>query len=186
MLTDSDIEWQIKAGKLKISPFSSANLQPASVDLRLGTSIIYPKGGRIIDRSREWGVEDKAIPLGEGRNLIPDQFALVSTLEHVEIPGYLVGELVGKSTLARDGLMVECAGYVDPGWKGQLTLELKNIGPDIIVLRPGMLICQIRFHELSVISDRKPLRLYGDSGLNSHYQGSQGPRQGYRVEPDPE
>jgi dCTP deaminase len=183
ILTDAGIRYALKTELIRIEPFMDENVQPASVDLRLGSDIIVPGQGRIIDRRTGMVVKDapKPIPPDRGWMLWPGAFALVATKEWVEVGPKLVGELVGKSTLARDGLMIECAGYVDPGWKGHLTLELKNLGNDIIVLRPNMLICQIRFHQLSVIggSNKYPQvdRPYGDIRLNSHYQGATGPMQ---------
>jgi dCTP deaminase len=76
--------------------------------------------------------------------LLREEFLLVTTLEWIEIGDLLAGILVGKSSLARLGLQVESAGYIDPGYKGCPTLELKNLGPYDIILRPGMPIAHLR------------------------------------------
>jgi dCTP deaminase len=178
MLNDTDIRYQIEHNNLVIAPYEPKNLQTASVDLRLDASIIVPEGGKVIDRMLGKVPQDKAQTF-EKHWLYPNQFILGCTLEYVAVPHYLAGELVGKSTLARDGLIIECAGYVDPGWSGKLTLEMKNIGPNTIILRPGMLICQIRFHELSVISRNQTSFPYGSPSLDSHYQFSLGPHSGH-------
>lgn len=153
---------------LSIEPRDVDCIQPSSVDLKLGQTLITYEGGGLNDGSVN------AIPHDISTAswfLFPGQFALGATLEWIEIPDDLVGVLVGKSSLARDGLQVEAAGYVDPGWHGNLTIELKNLGPLTIVLRSGMRICQIRF-ELMAGAAAIP---YGDPALGSHYQNSVGP-----------
>ena len=76
-------------------------------------------------------------------------FILVSlrfgtTLERIAIPDDILGKLEGKSTLGRLGLMIHStAGYVDPGWDGELTLELSNVANLPIILHPGMRIGQL-------------------------------------------
>ena len=77
----------------------------------------------------------------------------------------------GKSTLGRLGLMIHStAGYVDPGWDGELTLELSNVATLPIVLHPGMRIGQLSFERMSSPVERP----YGSEALGSHYQGQRG------------
>lgn len=175
ILSSRDIQWQLTHGDLKVFPIDPlTQIQPCSIDLRLGDQIIIPRGGRRIDPHRGIGVDDTPMPFEEYW-LEPNGFVNVATFETVEVPSHLVGFLVGKSTLARFGLQVESAGLADPGWQGRLTLELKNLGPDTIVLRPKMFICQIYF---LVMFDRAPTLLYGDPQLRSRYQGADGPETG--------
>lgn len=172
------VDWQIMQAierekhPLVIRPLLDP-IQPASVDLRLGTSIIVPSGyGSILDPGRGVGSNDTPVEFTEYA-LTPNEFVIVSLLEHLEIPPGLVGILVGKSSLARIGLQVESAGYVDPGWKGKPSLELKNLGHYTIMLRPGMKICQLRIEQT-----HRSDGLYGDASLGSHYQGSTEARTG--------
>ena len=75
---------------------------------------------------------------------------LGQTLEWVELPDDLVARLEGKSSLGRLGLLIHStAGYVDPGWKGNLTLELSNVANLPIALYFGMKIGQISFFQMS-------------------------------------
>jgi dCTP deaminase len=60
---------------------------------------------------------------------------------------------------------------VDPGWRGNLTLELSNVSNLPIALYPGMRIGQISFLVLSSPVDRP----YGSPGLGSKYQGQSEP-----------
>lgn len=148
-------------------------LQPASIDLRMGDSYIKPVGG-LLHREAGRNVENNAIKIDGAIVLQPEGFINVCTLEWIEIPAHLIGILVGKSGRARDGLQVESAGYVDPGYKGRPTLELKNLGPYMITLKPGYKIAQIRFEYLHTPATT----LYGDPSLGSHYQGATEPEMG--------
>lgn len=105
--------------------------------------------------------------------LHPDEFVLAVTLERVEVPADLVGRLDGKSSLGRLGLIVHStAGFVDPGFKGRLTLELRNIANLPITLYFGMPVSQISFNGLTTPADEP----YGNSKSGgSKYQGQEGP-----------
>ena len=106
--------------------------------------------------------------------LEPGQFILASTMESVELPGRPSSpRLEGKSSLGRLGLLIHStAGYVDPGWKGQLTLEISKRPPTPrIALYYGMRISQISFLRLTTPAERP----YGSSSLGSKYQGQVGP-----------
>ena len=88
------------------------------------------------------------------------------------MPNDLVARLEGKSSLGRLGLLIHStAGYVDPGWKGNLTLELSNVANLPIALYFGMRIGQISFFRMSSPVDRP----YGSPDLGSKYQGQSEP-----------
>ena len=99
-------------------------------------------------------------------------FALGTTLERIVIPDDILGKLEGKSNpLVVFGLMIHStAGYVDPGWDGELTLELSNVANLPIILHPGMRIGQLSFERMSSPVERP----YGSENLGSHYQGQRG------------
>ena len=103
----------------------------------------------------------------------PGDFVLGSTVEHIELPDDLVARLEGKSSLGRIGLVIHStAGFVDPGWKGNLTLELSNLARLPITLYYGMKIGQISF----LTPGHTPAeRLYGSESLGSKYQGQTKP-----------
>jgi dCTP deaminase len=114
--------------------------------------------------------ESEAIDENTPFILHPGEFVLAVTLERVEIPDDLVGRLDGKSSLGRLGLIVHStAGFVDPGFRGRLTLELTNVANLPITLYLGMPVSQISFSQLSTPADRP----YGSSG--SKYQEQSGP-----------
>lgn len=144
-----------------VAPREPAAIQPASVDLTLSDDWFYRlRPGRVnIARERpeyEWQ---------PSLALEPGEFALAATEEWVDIPPEFVGRVEGKSTLARMGLIVHTtAGFIDPGFHGNITLELCNVGPCTLVLEPGMYICQ-----LSVARMER-----ADGVYKGKYQGARG------------
>ena len=177
VLSDRTIKEELAKQRIVIDPLDEENIQPASVDLRLDRQIVkfvrrqqYSLRDIHSDLTRDTTVEE--IPDPQPYVLEPGQFILGSTLEYVELPDDVVARLEGKSSLGRLGLLIHStAGYVDPGWKGQLTLEISNVADLEITLYYGMKISQISFLRLSTPADRP----YGSSGLGSKYQGQVGP-----------
>jgi dCTP deaminase len=163
MLSDGAIRKAIKQGKIKISPDPEDwQLQPASVDLRMGPDVL-----RIAPE------EDIKLQIpGANLLLLPGQCALASTLEEISLPTDMIARVEGKSSWGRQFLQVHStAGFIDPGFTGQITLELKNIGPRLLKIGPRAAICQISFDWLSYPADRP----YGHPDLGSKYQGQTGP-----------
>ena len=97
---------------------------------------------------------------------------LGATLETIGLADDIVARLEGKSSLGRLGLLIHStAGFIDPGFKGQVTLELSNVANLPIAIYPGMKIGQISFYELSTPAENP----YGSAGAGSKYQGQTGP-----------
>lgn len=149
VLSDVSIEVYSNVSSL-IEPFNIENLQPASYDLTLGEFYNY---------------------IGVSIDLNPREFIIASTRETVNLPANIVGRIEGKSSWARKGLIIHTAGFVDPGFRGQLTLEITNLSDEIIPLKLGLRIAQIAFQFL----DKPANRPYGTPGLDSHYQDQRGP-----------
>ena len=176
VLSDRDIRRQIAQGRIVIDPYDDDAVQPASVDLRLGSPLLVenPSQLALIDPFERSDDQWRTVELYETAHypLQPGEFALGITAENVEIPDDIVGRLDGKSSLGRLGLVVHStAGFVDPGWQGKLTLELSNLSNRPIALYKGMKISQISFVWLSSPAERP----YGSEGLNSKYQGQMEP-----------
>ncbi len=175
VLSDKDIKKEIEQGRLVLTPMVEDNIQPASIDVRLGNNFRVFNNSRYayIDPMEQQDDLTELIEVADDGEFIlhPGQFALGTTLENITIPDDILGKLEGKSTLGRLGLMIHStAGYVDPGWKGELTLELSNVCNLPIVLRPGMRIGQMSFERMSSPVERP----YGCKELGSHYQGQVG------------
>lgn len=164
ILSDADIIERLAAGDLVISPLVDPDrqIQPASVDLRLSPEFRFEKHEYRLSVMQP---DDDVL-------LMPGAFALGSTIERVRVPNDLVARVEGRSSLGRLGLMVHVtAGFVDPGFDGQITLELKNISNRPIRLGAGSYVTQVVFEQL-----RTPCaRPYGHPSRSSKYQGQVGP-----------
>jgi dCTP deaminase len=176
VLSDRDIRAALQEGRVRIDPFDTACLQPSSVDLHLDREFRVFRNNRYpyIDPRQPQPdlTELVAIEDDEAFILHPGEFVLGQTLEWVELPEDLVARLEGKSSLGRLGLLIHStAGYVDPGWKGNLTLELSNVANLPIALYFGMRVGQISFFGMSSAVERP----YGSRELGSKYQGQSTP-----------
>ena len=176
VLSDHDIAAALAAGRIRVDPYDPTDLQPSSIDLHLDRSFRVFRNNRypFIDvRSPQPDLTELLnVADDEPFVLHPGEFVLGQTIEWVELPDDLVARLEGKSSLGRLGLLIHStAGYVDPGWKGNLTLELSNVANLPIALYFGMKIGQISFFEMSSPVDRP----YGSKELGSKYQGQSSP-----------
>ena len=172
VLSDATIRALVESKKITIEPWDATNVQPASVDLRLGDSfrVFHNHRATSIDLRSPPGNLTEEVVLSDGEPFVihPGEFALGRTLEYVELPDDIVARIEGKSSIGRLGLIVHAtAGFCDPGFQGTLTLELNNLTRVPILLHPGLPIAQLSFMTL----DRPAERPYGSPGLGSHYQG---------------
>lgn len=159
-----------------IRPFDPRRVQPASYDLTLGDTLLIPAPGMVRDGAVDPDGDVTPFvpcPLGpEGLVLASGSVALATTAETVRVPEDLAARVEGKSTWARWFVQVHVsAGWLDPGFAGQVTLEIVNHGPWPVRLRPGTPIAQVNFCRLTTAAARP----YGHPALGSHYQGQQGP-----------
>ncbi len=180
ILSDADIRHRLESGELVVEPIDEPDLQiqPASIDLRLGeeflefqrTNIpcIHPDSEGEVDSY----VTETVVKDGDEFILHPGDFVLGTTKERVEIPSDLLAHVEGRSSLGRLAVVVHAtAGVVDPGYRGQITLELSNLGTAPVALKPGTRISQLIFTELKSPSERP----YG-SERGSKYQDQVGPQ----------
>ena len=173
VLSDGTIRRLVDEGRIVIKPWDPSLVQPASVDLRLGDSfrVFHNHRASAIDLRTgppEGLTEGVTVTEEDGFVIHPGEFCLGRTAEWVELPEDVVARIEGKSSLGRLGLIVHAtAGFIDPGWKGTLTLELNNLTRVPIKLYPGLLIAQLSFMALDQAAERP----YGSEALGSHYQG---------------
>jgi dCTP deaminase len=123
------------AGDLVIKPYQTECQQPASYDLRAG----------------------------EDYKLIRNTCTLIPTVEWVELPRDLAGTLRCRSSFARKGILIG-GGFVDPGFRGQLTLCLTNLGRSDIDVHCNDRIVQMILQEVRA----------GDQLYDGRYQDSNG------------
>ena len=176
VLSDCDIRTALEAGEVRIDPYDPEDLQPSSVDLHLDRRFRVFRNNRypyIDPRTQQPDLTEMvSVEDDEPFILHPGEFVLGQTHEWVELPDDLVARLEGKSSLGRLGLLIHStAGYVDPGWKGNLTLELSNVANLPIALYHAMRIGQISFFKMSSPVERP----YGSAALRSRYQGQSEP-----------
>ena len=176
LLSDRDIRAEIENGRVALDPFDPAMVQPASVDVRLD------KFFRVFD-NHKYAAIDPAEEQPELTRLVeasddgpfilhPGEFVLGSTYESVTLPDDVAARLEGKSSLGRLGLLTHStAGFIDPGFVGNVTLELSNMATLPINLWPGMKIGQLCFFRMTSSADHP----YGSATYGSRYSGQRGP-----------
>lgn len=162
ILSDHDIKLYLKKGTIIITPKPdlSTQLGACSIDLRLGSTFRVFEHSKFpyidpYDKSLSKDVT-KIVEVTEKEPFIlqPGDFVLATTIEHFELPPYLVARLEGRSSLGRLGIVVHStASIFEPGWKGKVVMELGNMGRMPVALYPGMRICALTFEELSTPAD---------------------------------
>jgi dCTP deaminase len=173
VLGENEIESSVKNGDLKISRgLKELAIEPASMDVHLGRKIKYPakrddEPVRVDDKETypEYSTVDTPRPL-----VRENTFALATTEENINVPNNMAALLHGRSSVGRLGLFIENAGFVDPGFNGNLTLELYNPTNYDIELKAGMRIGQLTFHRV----ENAPDVGYSEHNGNK-YDGQVGP-----------
>lgn len=130
------------------------------IDLTLGNAF------RVFDHSRTPYIDPRNAQTLEGLTtnvhvqddtaftLHPGEFILAITREYVEMPDDLTGRLEGRSSIGRLGIVIHStAANIECGFRGNITLELANMGKIPVMLYPRMRICSISFEELSSKAD---------------------------------
>lgn len=196
LLSDRGIAEAMYQKSLTIEPLLEP-IQPASIELHLGEEILLRQ--RVILRPNE--ILDPRIPPNQDSYLALTRYSntngedyvllleqgriyLATTIEAVGFGNTLAGKVEGKSSLGRLGLQIENAGFIDPGFRGQITLELVNMSGSSFRLYPGMRIAQLLIYQL----DQPTRRSYGDTTLRSRYQDQRGttPAKGEDTPPSPQ
>src|SRR5687767_5338875 len=176
LLSDRDLRAAIASGRLGLSPYDEALIQPSSIDVRLDRYFRVFANHRYthIDPAQQQDdLTELVEPTGDEPFILhPGEFVLGSTLEVISLGDGLASRLEGKSSLGRLGLLTHStAGFIDPGFSGHVTLELSNVANLPIKLYPGMKIGQLCFFRLSSPAEHP----YGSDKYGSRYQGQRGP-----------
>ena len=147
ILSDKTLFEMIEADTLQISPLEKHQIQPASVDIRLGNtfSIVEDLPSGIINLEDE--IPYKTI-VTDTYILLPNQFVLATTMEYFHLPDDLTAFVEGRSSLGRMGLFIQNAGWVDPGFHGEITVEPYNANRCAIELKAGRRIGQLVFAKM--------------------------------------
>ena len=152
ILSDQEILQAHKDGEFLCWPWNSANVQPASIDVTLATDFLFMNHEvGFIDVMEPKGIEMLYRPIRSTHVLLhPGCFVLATTEEVIHL-GHnsqgeytLVAKLEGRSSLARLGVQIHATGgFIDPGFRGQITLEMTNMSPVPVRLHAGMRIAQL-------------------------------------------
>ena len=176
VLSDRTIKAEIAAGRIVIDPYDEGLVQPSSIDVRVDRKF------RVFHNARQPYIDVRKpmddltelveTPDDEAFVLHPGEFVLGQTLERITLPNDTVARLEGKSSLGRLGLLIHStAGFVDPCWHGNLTLELSNVANLPITIYYGMPIGQLSFMRM----DSPVENPYGAQAVGSKYQGQDEP-----------
>ena len=169
ILSDGEIIEYLSTKELVIEPIEQEQIQPASIDVRLGNTFCIANDGaasiiRLDDKIEyQTFTQDKYI-------LLPGQFVLATTVEKIRLPNYLTAFVEGKSSLGRLGLFIQNAGWVDPGFSGEITLELFNASRFAIEIHAGNRIAQL------VIAKAGKAAIHPYSGKYLNQSGATGSR----------
>ena len=173
ILSDQTIKEYIKSGKIIISPkFNFDNIRPVGLRLHLGDEILIPKKGQTIDLTGDNDIKYKKTKIrNKGYILKPNKFILGSTYESFQVPRNIVCHIDGRSTVARFGLSIHCTSTVVDGNFDEprtVVLEIKNIGPTNLILKPKLAIAMLTFSELSSpIEQSSQLQYRGQQGVTA-------------------
>ena len=135
-----------------ISGTYDGSVNPASINLRLGHTFLKPKKDQNVMLGEEMEYERHEIKDGQQIYIMPGEFMLATTIEAIDVPAMAAAFVQGRSSIGRAGLTVQNAGFVDPGFRGHITLELKNDSPCTILLFPGYPVTQLVYMDAVDVS----------------------------------
>ncbi len=171
ILVDFEIRAAIASKELIIEPYNPGLIQPNSYDVRLANKFSWHEAGsEVIDPYQSQTILAGLVSVNEDSFILaPGQFILGATEERFSLPANIVGQLTGKSSLARLGVMVHVtAGFIDAGFSdppAQITLEIVNVGSRPVKLHAGMSIAQMVFTRTT------PCELPYNAKPNAKYNG---------------
>ncbi len=147
VLSDKTMKSMIADSTLVIDPLHENAVQAASIDLRLGNHFLVLEHNTLEIIRLDTPVPYREI-IAQSITVPPHSFVLATTLEYVEIPNFATGAVEGRSSIGRLGLFIQNAGWIDPGFKGNITLELYNANSLPIRLDAGRRICQLVLYKM--------------------------------------
>jgi dCTP deaminase len=152
---------------LVVAPLAENAIQPASIDVRLSDTLrLFRRDIESLDPRNKID-QTELHQIKHTYTMAPREFLLASTIEAVGIPSDLVARVEGKSSIGRLGVLIHVtAGYIDPGFRGTITLELANLSNYPVILHAGMFIAQLSFVQMTSIANNP----YGSKNLRSKYQ----------------
>ncbi|CEI82805.1 Deoxycytidine triphosphate deaminase [Oceanobacillus oncorhynchi] len=145
ILSGQTIKQYVDDKQLTITPFQELSVQPASIDLRLGKDFLVVDDLSTPYLSVDQPADYRKIKIAEQEiiTIPPQSFLLGTTLEQIGLPEQLTAFVEGRSSIGRLGVFIQNAGWIVPGFSGQITLELFNANRVPVQLQAGMRVCQL-------------------------------------------
>lgn len=156
-LIDTELKQFIAGGGIHNCPFALVN--PASVNLEIGNSAkieqpITNADGVIIGSSMQ-NLDLREFNKKKPYMLAPGEFILTDVKQVLNLPADCEAQVILRSSAARAGFDHALAGYVDPAYKGRLTLEFVNCRRyQNLGIYPGQQLVQLRIYRLSEPPER--------------------------------
>lgn len=174
VISDWGIKRMIKYGHIKIESKSGIYVGPSSVDLHLDNKarVFSPIKNAPIHIDCKEDVDNAFIDKNGWKEIViePGEFYILSTVEKITLSKSIAAFVHGRSSLARIGLNIHMAGFIDPMFSGNITLEVTNFTKQPIVLPKDTRVCQIVF-----IPTTEVVKIgYGEK-KDSKYNGQEGP-----------
>ncbi|MDD5288927.1 MAG: dCTP deaminase [Dehalococcoidales bacterium] len=143
VLSGKQILSMVEKGQIKIDNLDKNLIQGATVDLRLGAKILASptspeKLGMAVDLTKK----------SPDYEILSGQMVGVISLEKIFLPLDLCGRFGIRSSLARKGINAFGGVQLDPGFRGKLTMNLLNVGPEPISISLGEPLFSVEFSRL--------------------------------------
>jgi len=152
IISDVTLRKYLADGTITIDPLEKFQIQPASIDLRLGNHFLA-----LDEHATEIITMDEPLHYREINRdeivIAPKSFILATTMEYIKLPNNMTAFVEGRSSIGRMGLFIQNAGWVDPGFEGEITLEIFNANSLPIKLNAGRRICQLVFAQMDQKTD---------------------------------
>lgn len=157
IIPDHQIRKLLSEGKVKMEPLEDSQIQAACIDLRLGSEFrVFKHTQEAFIDSRNPKEYTELCKVGDRPFVIhPGEFILGITKERITLPDDIAAYVDGKSSLGRLGVTAHItSSLVEPGWDGNLVLEIANLGKMPVTLYPGMKICKLVLMRMSAPSEK--------------------------------
>ena len=174
MISYNELLSLVEDGLIDCDP---ANIRGSSIDVTIAPVLLLEAMGGNMAKVR-LGTSD-SLPLKrhdmsvDGNHIMmPHTFVLASTVERVKMPLDVSATFALRSSIGRNALNHTLAAHIDPGFEGNITLELTNTSAFAkLILWPGLIIGQLVFHRHDPVPEHMS---YAKTGRYNNQDGAQG------------
>lgn len=168
ILVDREIRFLLARKELVLDPVDPAQVQPASIDLRLHRRVQLLKEDEgeldLSDPELATQYEESEIP-DEGLVVPPHGSIFVQVKEYMRIPDTCMGRIAQRSSLMRAGIHVS-SSLINPGYAGHLPCLLQNATARGIRIFADVPFCQLILHRCI----GRPERTYAEKGDAKYHE----------------